>query len=139
MDRQELVTNFRTWMNEGWGKWICGAAAAGLILLACGIFLGGDDSADRADRIRQAGMETMYLCGKCTKSGTVRLVFDGDGPMDFAGRFPIDCPQCKAPKAAVLAVTCSGCDKPMPHSDRPVYYCPHTDCGKKYDNTLSRE
>ncbi|KKM91259.1 hypothetical protein LCGC14_1230340 [marine sediment metagenome] len=133
VDVSELIGKARAWMNEGQGKWVCLGAGGVLILLACLIFLSGSGGTE-AGEILDRGLLAKYLCTKCKASGEVRVRFSpGDG-VNFASKFPIDCPKCGAPDSAVLAIKCTACKKPMAASDEPIYKCPH--CKKVYDNTI---
>jgi len=132
-----LLGGIRGWMNEGPGRWVCIVLAAAGIVAAGAIFLAG--GSDEADGVLRAGLHAEYLCTKCNAFDKVRLSFKSGEDVNFASKFPMDCPKCEASDAAVLAVKCLGCARPMPIPNEPIYYCPHPDCRKKYDNTEQRE
>ena len=136
MSEDSRFNRFREWMNEGAGKWVFGLGGAAAVLVAMTVFLSGSDN-DRADDIRGRGLLAQYLCTQCGNSDKLRVVFGAGEPVDFASKFPVDCPKCAAAGAAVLAFNCNGCGKPMAQPAKPLFKCPH--CQRVYDNRMPPE
>jgi len=126
MDDEGRLERVRRFINTGPGRVAVIVLAGVAVAIAIGRALGGKTATQRqAAAIRARGLNVLYYCRACKKTGKTHKAFDEP--------FPIVCPHCGR-REAVAAFVCVGCKRIIEAKDAPIFRCRH--CRYLYDQRL---
>ena len=126
MDDEGRLQRVRRFINTGPGRVAVIVLVVAAVAIAIGRAVGGKTATQRqAAAIRARGLNVLYYCRACKKTGKTHKA--------FSEPFPIVCPHCGR-REAVAAFVCAGCKRVIEAKDAPLFRCPH--CQHTYDQRL---